>query len=488
MALKERISSPLEAGVSVLDAYHLPSHLHPALEYASNRLARKSLHITLVVVRRDYQLPSIVRPLTSPTLDLPPTPTAPPAGRFDFSTPLSTIKQLVRTTRGTPDSTVNTPKSSSFGFSPPALESPTFSTRSPLSPSFSISTPPMTPSTLSSATSANPRSQLPGNSFGMRLVYASGLPVRAKRSLEDALQKAKRKFNVGSEWLSPVLNPAACGFSNQLIRSSVAQQQVLYSSEGLTLVSLDRLYSVKSALASYTRTRSRMRLEDAVDELRRYILANNGCKISKADLLRAYDWLGVTNASILDLDSMYRRAYGGPDEVGGIAGMPSRPPAHLLEPRIKLGDEDELDFHDEDDVLGAKIRLTAPPKSPLRKPATPKGPLLKLQTNFESPRAVPCKIKAGTGVRNHDFTLDQPPVLPQTWNPFSIDEILGTQTLGTGDVTSPSLLSPIQGSRIPGPLTPNGYDDISPITRGEWGMLLGGSALQSGRMAAIETC
>ena len=39
-----------------------------------------------------------------------------------------------------------------------------------------------------------------------------------------------------------------------------------------------------------------------------------------------------------------------------------------------------------------------------------------------------------------------------------------------------------------GPLTPNGYDDISPTTRGEWGFLFAGDAWKRGKIAAVETC
>ena len=38
------------------------------------------------------------------------------------------------------------------------------------------------------------------------------------------------------------------------------------------------------------------------------------------------------------------------------------------------------------------------------------------------------------------------------------------------------------------PLTPNGYDDISPITRGEWGFLFKGDTWTQGRTAVVETC
>ena len=49
-------------------------------------------------------------------------------------------------------------------------------------------------------------------------------------------------------------------------------------------------------------------------------------------------------------------------------------------------------------------------------------------------------------------------------------------------------LSPDRGFGDVGPMTPNGYDDISPITRGEWGFMMVDNALQGGRTVAVETC
>ena len=61
---KARISSPLEAGPSLLDAKQLPPQLTAALDYVSSRLTRRRLHLSLIVVRKDVQIPQ--SPATSP--------------------------------------------------------------------------------------------------------------------------------------------------------------------------------------------------------------------------------------------------------------------------------------------------------------------------------------------------------------------------------------------------------------------------------------
>lgn len=66
-----------------------------------------------------------------------------------------------------------------------------------------------------------------------------------------------------------------------------------------------------------------MRLEDAVDELRRLYLANGGRKVSHTDVWRSYDWLSVSKQALSDVDVMYRRAYGGAEGFGAIEGISS---------------------------------------------------------------------------------------------------------------------------------------------------------------------
>ncbi|KAH7144028.1 hypothetical protein EDB81DRAFT_515951 [Dactylonectria macrodidyma] len=495
MSLKDRISSPLEAGISILDAHHLPPNVLPALEWTSSRLARKSLHITLVVARRDYQLPSVMPPLGSPGLQTPTTPPS-PGLRFHFSAgPVSALKQLVRSgsyNGPTPMRSMDFLRNGMASPEQPAAASETSSPRLrwPLSPTTPLSPPPMTPCTASTTTTDTMSSMMSSATFGMRLIHAGGLPLKAERALQSALEKAEKKFRVGAEWLSPAARPTACGLTNQLVHSSIIQNEVLFSSEGLTLLSLDRLYSLKSALSSYSKTRSPLRLEDAVDELRRIILANNGAKVTRSDILRSYDWLSVSHSALVALDRMYRRAYGGPEQLGGISGMPS-----FFDPFVKPCSSFDLD--DSDDEVETEIVVIPPPmtEKSLPKKPSPKPLLPKLQTNFElklikpESKAIPKKGEAEEedGDRTARPT-DQLLFTMHAWGGHggTIDNVLNTPIMSAG-IMGPDLLSPNQAASL-GPMTPNGYDDISPTTRGEWGFLMVDDAFQGGRTVAVETC
>jgi len=280
------------------------------------------------------------------------------------------------------------------------------------------------------------------------------------------------------------MNPSMCGLNAQLIHQSIIQNDVMFKSEGLTLLALDGLYSLKAALSAYARTGSPMRLEDAVDELRRLVIANNGRKVTKVELLRSYDWLRISDWALRDLDEMYKRAYGGLDAVGAISGMP-KPESEsepFIEPMIRSEfDHDSDDGTEIDDELDEPMIGIALTRGGSRR-ATPKTPVLKLQTNFDP---LPPKLRSpgedGQGDRDNDSArtakaIDQPAHIVQFWPTSSIDEIM---TAG--------VLSPERSSMRLGPMTPNGYDDISPTTRGEWGFLMVDDAFQGAKQAAIET-
>lgn len=173
MSLKDRISSPLEAGPSILDAAYLPSRVTDALEYASSRLVRKSLHINLVVIKKEYQIPaSSVSLISTPT-----TPASPPlSGRF--------TKHFSRWTRhgSTPGSALSSPAVSEFS----VPRSPW-----PLSPTSSI---PATPSTVSSVATDCSTSSATG--WDVRLMYADDVGVRGEKILQAVMERAARKFGI----------------------------------------------------------------------------------------------------------------------------------------------------------------------------------------------------------------------------------------------------------------------------------------------------
>ena len=185
-----------------------------------------------------------------------------------------------------------------------------------------------------------------------------------------------------------------------------------------------------------------MDLTSAVDELRRLVLAQNGRRITNGYLMRAYEWLGVSLAALVDVNEGYKTAYGGQARTGGI----------------EVANEE---------------RKSPPP----------------LKTNFAMKDIRRMKISVGFG--------DQSPTT----------ETEGSTSSGNSsdcDMEGPALVEvgesakgrdagvdgmrPDRGPHRRGPTTPNGFEDITPVTKGEWCFLMVGDGWKEAKTAAVVTC
>ncbi|KAK4237056.1 hypothetical protein C8A03DRAFT_35015 [Achaetomium macrosporum] len=363
--LRGRISSPLEAGPSIADGHHLPSQVNEALEYASKRLGRRVAHITLLVVRKDYQLPT--SPIASPTFSPGSVPVStvgtPSRPTFPTTSRLEALKQLVRQNLSGDgqirerivhvhlDQVRNETASPAFSEASTASASTvssvstsdsTFSHRIrwPMTPAAYGSVPvtPATPFTAMSSLSGIDGNRAVSRSgvrdstqFGLKLVYAHPLSPREEKALSQALEKAAKKFKLDPHWLPQAVSPSMLGLPADLMLKSTAQNEVLFSSERLTLLSLDHLYTFRTALQAYARSDMLCRLEDAVDDLRRLFLANGRRAVRKSALLAAYRWLDpINDASLAEVCRMYGRAYGGIERESGVENDVDPAPAWPL--------------------------------------------------------------------------------------------------------------------------------------------------------------
>ncbi|KAG7106971.1 hypothetical protein HYQ44_013537 [Verticillium longisporum] len=194
---------------------------------------------------------------------------------------------------------------------------------------------------------------------------------------------------------------------------------------------------------------------------------------------------------------MYRRAYGGVGRRGGVAGLrvdgDESDAETIMEDETDEVDEEarsdvvlvttkeehaEHDEPDEPEEPGVRICVAMAPLQ-IGKPPSPKAaPVLKLQTQFDAKVFRP--VARGIAPQPQPEDEEQLTARPgrdsrqnQIWSPVSIAEVLGDEG---------------RTAQRLGPMTPNGYEDISPITRGEWGFLMGPGGAQSGRTAAVVTC
>lgn len=146
---KDRISPPLEAGPSLLDAQQLHPQLAAALEYVSARLARKGLQLSLVVARRDIQIPAFAS--GSP-------PPSPSSARARFGGSKSSLASCASASTASLASTA----SSSWSRAP-----------------------------------RRPATATPLNPYGIALMHACALTPKTARILSWTVAKAEKKFAIG---------------------------------------------------------------------------------------------------------------------------------------------------------------------------------------------------------------------------------------------------------------------------------------------------
>lgn len=159
--------------------------------------------------------------------------------------------------------------------------------------------------------------------------------------------------------------------------------------------------------------------------------------------MRIYDWLGFSSSALVDINEAYKIAYGGSAREGGIA-------------------------------MQNEERQSPPP--------------LNLKTNFNN-----------NELRKMNLSIGFAPMETSTSSSFAVGIAtpagssftgLGLQDLEVGESAKGRdyhawSMKEDKGPHMRGPMTPNGYEDITPMTKGEWSFLKDG---WNPRTAAVQTC
>lgn len=163
--------------------------------------------------------------------------------------------------------------------------------------------------------------------------------------------------------------------------------------------------------------------------------------------MRAYEWLGVSLAALVDVNEGYKTAYGGQTRTGGI----------------EITSEER----------------TSP--APLMKSLSP------LKTNFGTAELRKLRLTVAFG----DESFETESNSGNSSEYHSDDEGATLVEVGEsakGKDASVDGLRPDRGPHRRGPSTPNGFEDITPVTKGEWCFLMVGEGWQQAKTAAVVTC
>lgn len=167
----------------------------------------------------------------------------------------------------------------------------------------------------------------------MMVIPVASLDESDRNLLHRVISKAARKFGLGSGW-ADALSQSQYERHAQLylIQQSIRQNEVLFSDEGLTLLSMDRIYTFKRRLCILSHQYSSMSDADAepyiascVQLLHRTIADFQGRPFSKAFFHRIYEQLNVHDDLLAQVGRAYQAEHG---QEGIIFPRPAQQPLH----------------------------------------------------------------------------------------------------------------------------------------------------------------
>lgn len=160
--------------------------------------------------------------------------------------------------------------------------------------------------------------------------------------------------------------------------------------------------------------------------------------------MRAYDWLGVSLAALVDVNEGYKTAYGGEMRWGGI----------------EVADEER--------------RSPAPPT---------------LRTDFAGSGIAVRRVRIDGSASSSDGVCLSPggnvsPRSHRARSPVDKEVRVGESAQGIEG----GLDKEDRGPHRRGATTPNGFEDITPVTKGEWLCLMVGDEWKKPKVAPVVTC
>jgi hypothetical protein len=131
------------------------------------------------------------------------------------------------------------------------------------------------------------------------------------------VQRAQKLFNLNTNWVNTTLDRSiSADIRESVIERTLLQNDIVFSSEGLTLFALDHCYALKSTLDKLSRGSWDASFSDAVDILRRLVYISRGRAMTRGYIRQCYSKMEVTDNMLLRLNSEYERRHGHRGIVG----------------------------------------------------------------------------------------------------------------------------------------------------------------------------
>ncbi|RPA84550.1 hypothetical protein BJ508DRAFT_185641, partial [Ascobolus immersus RN42] len=150
------------------------------------------------------------------------------------------------------------------------------------------------------------------------VLQATPLTSREYSVLASAVRRADQKFPIGSNWVHNDLERHYSEEELDMLSSrSIIQNDVVFSSGGLTLLAVDLCFALKYNLGCLTQCLDAGDLEDTVAIVRRLVLAYRGRALTRGYIARCYSGITVSDYALLRVNAAYESKYGS----RGICGV-----------------------------------------------------------------------------------------------------------------------------------------------------------------------
>ncbi|KAA8652411.1 hypothetical protein EYZ11_002860 [Aspergillus tanneri] len=153
-----------------------------------------------------------------------------------------------------------------------------------------------------------------GQPSDLMVIPITALDAQASRALHRTIAKAANKFSLGSSWTDALARSQYERHANEyLMQQSIMQNEVVFSREGLTLLTVDRIYTFKRRLCILAHrgpNPDEESVASCVQLLHRTIQDFQGRPFSKAFFHRVYEQLDVRDDLLARIASMYLKEFG----------------------------------------------------------------------------------------------------------------------------------------------------------------------------------
>lgn len=149
------------------------------------------------------------------------------------------------------------------------------------------------------------------------LLQTTPITKRELRVLSHYVHKASLKFGFSESWIHNSLESTYTPEEVDILSTrSLIQNDVVFSAEGLTLLSVDLCFALKYHLGVLTQCCSVDEINCTVAVVRKLVNAYQGRPLTKGYIARCYSGIQVSDYALLRVNALYEYKYGARGIVG----------------------------------------------------------------------------------------------------------------------------------------------------------------------------